>query len=85
MLSGLALIATRTRGQSEIFEKTPDIGYLYDEGDIDQLVHVMERISNDRNDLRTKKEGAFFAAKGVWNWASDEQRLLDRVDGAFSA
>jgi glycosyltransferase involved in cell wall biosynthesis len=84
LASGLPIIATRTKGQSDIFAKTPGIGYLYDPGDIPGLVHIMNLLITDPDRLLEKKRAAVRAAKDRWNWSVDADKLLRVVNAAFT-
>jgi len=84
LVAGLAIIATRTEGHSEVFKVTPDIGHQYDDGDVDSLVRIMTRLAREKKCLQDNKICALRAARDHWNWAIDERRLLERVEATCS-
>ena len=84
MLAGLAIVASRTRGQMEVLNAAPEIGFLYDSGDIHALAAILDRYAADRTLLVRSKAAALAAARDRWNWEQESKKLVDAVDCLFS-
>jgi glycosyltransferase involved in cell wall biosynthesis len=84
MLAGLAVIASRTRGQSEVLAATPGVGFLYQPGDIEALASIIERLANDRALLASTRQAALEAARSRWNWELESRALVAAVDAVLS-
>ena len=84
MLAGLAVVASRTRGQSDVFHATPNIGFLYDPGDIAGLAKILDRCAADRALLARAKAAALAAARERWNWERESRIVVDTVDRLFA-
>jgi glycosyltransferase involved in cell wall biosynthesis len=80
LLAGIAVIASRTRGQSELLAKCPDAGFLYDSGNIEQLALIIERLACEPELLARAKASALAAARDRWNWEQESQYLVASVD-----
>lgn len=83
-LAGLAVIATDTRGQREVFSDQEDAGFLYRPGDVSALTEIMGRLIGDAELLRRKKAAALTAARTRWNWESEQIKLVETVRAALS-
>ena len=79
MLAELAIVASRTRGQSDILTAAPDIGFLYDCGDIRTLAAILDRYAADRALLARTRYAALAAARERWNWERESKSLLSLV------
>ena len=84
MLAGLAIVASRTRGQSDVFKVTPEIGSLYDSGDSQGLATILDRYAADRTALAHAKTTALAAAHDRWNWEQESKVIVDAVDRLFA-
>lgn len=85
MLAGIAIIASRTRGQSDVLNASPGIGSLYDSGDVAALARLLDRFAADRDLLIRTKAGALAAARERWNWERESATVVDIVDRLFAA
>jgi glycosyltransferase involved in cell wall biosynthesis len=79
MLAGLAIVASRTRGQSDILNAAPEIGLLYDPGDIHTLAAILDRYAADRALLARTKTAALAGARERWNWERESELLVSLV------
>jgi glycosyltransferase involved in cell wall biosynthesis len=84
MLAGLAIVASRTRGQSDILNATPAIGRLYDCKDITGLAAILDCYAADRTLLARTKAAALAAARDRWNWERESEQVVSVVDRLFS-
>jgi glycosyltransferase involved in cell wall biosynthesis len=84
MLAGLAVIASRTRGQSEVLTAAPEAGFLYPSGDAGALAAIIERLAADKDLVARTRRAALEAARTRWNWELESRVLLQAVDSALS-
>jgi glycosyltransferase involved in cell wall biosynthesis len=84
MLAGLAIVASRTRGQSDVLNVTPEVGFLYKSGDIRALAVILDRYAADRALLARNKANALAAARDRWNWERESETIVDIVDRLFA-
>ena len=80
LLAGLTVVASRTRGQSEVLAKCSEAGFLYDSGNIEQLALIIERLARDPGLLAKAKASALAAARDRWNWEQESRTLAASVD-----
>jgi glycosyltransferase involved in cell wall biosynthesis len=80
MLAGLALIASRTRGQSELLDSDPCIGFLYNPGNSEELANIIGRLMSDWKLLVDAKRRSLEACRRRWNWEQESRALIDAVD-----
>ena len=80
MLAELAIVATRTRGQSDVLEAAPEVGILYDSGDYRALAAIFDRYAADRPLLMRTKAAALRAARDRWNWERESELLVSTVE-----
>jgi glycosyltransferase involved in cell wall biosynthesis len=66
--AGLAVIATRTRGQEEVMRATPAAGVLIRPADPADLANAMQALIDDRALLRSRQKCAVAAAETTWAW-----------------
>lgn len=84
MLAGLAIVASRTRGQSDVLNATPEVGAIYDSGDVHGLAAILDRYAADRTLLARTKAAALAAARERWNWERESRLVVGAVDRLFS-
>lgn len=80
ILAGLAVVASNTRGHSDVLANSSDVGFLYESGDPDQLANIIKRLSRDRELLAQTKARALAAAEKRWNWEHESRTLVAAVD-----
>jgi glycosyltransferase involved in cell wall biosynthesis len=84
MLAGLAIAATRTRGHVDVLNRAPEIGVLYDSGDIASLATILDRYATDRSLLTRTKAAALATVCEVWNWERESKTVVGAIDRLFS-
>jgi len=77
--AGLAVIATDTTGQREIFEKCPSIGQLIPSGNPEALAQALNSLLSDSEKLATAKAAALIAAQTNLSWENQSQQLVNLV------
>jgi len=82
LLAGLAVCATRTVGQKEIFDQVPTIGFMYNPGDIDVLVRGLRMWYEDRLALRQTQSHAWQFAREKFCWDIEQSKYLDVISKA---
>jgi glycosyltransferase involved in cell wall biosynthesis len=80
MLAGLAVIASRTSGQSSVLAISPEAGFMYESGNNNALATIINRLAGDRSLLERTKTCALQAAHDRWNWERESQVLIAAVD-----
>jgi glycosyltransferase involved in cell wall biosynthesis len=82
--AGLAVIATDTAGQREVFAKRPEIGILISGNDPKSLATAIESLLQDPNKLRAAKIAAIKAAQEEFCWEIQAQDILEAADQALA-
>ena len=82
--AGLAVLATPTAGQREVFAAVPGIGWLDNYGNRGAATARLDRICADREGLRRAQNAARTAAEKTFNWERESRRLLDLVRTALA-
>jgi glycosyltransferase involved in cell wall biosynthesis len=81
---GLAVIASKTKGQIEVMERCPDAGWIVPSDDAVALASVMQVCLDHPAALFEAKIAARGAAAGVWDWAPFAQGLMDHLTASIS-
>jgi glycosyltransferase involved in cell wall biosynthesis len=81
--AGLAVVATNTTGQKEIFEQFPSIGQLISSTDISGLARSLNHLCANPQALASSKAAALEAAKAL-SWEQQHTHLLQAADHALS-
>jgi glycosyltransferase involved in cell wall biosynthesis len=82
--AGLAVIATDTAGQREVFQQYPTIGHLVKCGDAIALATAIEDLVCNPTHLRAAKAAARHAAKARFCWELEHQNLQEAATVALS-
>jgi glycosyltransferase involved in cell wall biosynthesis len=82
--AGLAVIATDTRGQAEVMRASRGAGVLVEPGDSAALAGAMQRMLDDPAHRMACRLNAAHAGATTWDWAHQEQALLQALAGAFA-
>jgi len=77
--AGLAVIATDTTGQRDIFEKCPLIGQLIPSSNPVTLAQALNSLLSDSERLATAKAAALIAAQTNLSWENQSQQLVNLV------
>jgi glycosyltransferase involved in cell wall biosynthesis len=71
LLAGLAIAATDTVGQREVFEQIPAAGFLYPAGKAEILAEKLHRWVEDRGALLAAQQAAWEAARARFCWEKE--------------
>jgi glycosyltransferase involved in cell wall biosynthesis len=85
LASGLAVIATDTLGQREVFGRCPDIGLLVASGDPQALAGAIASLIRNREKLAKARSAALCAAQERFSWEGQAGALLHEAEKALSA
>ena len=83
LVSGLAVVASRTSGQQYVFQQAPGIGEMFEQGNIQAIALAIRRLATDKSRLELCKKAALNAAKNKFNWARESQKMTDVVRSIF--
>ncbi|OKH56229.1 glycosyl transferase family 1 [Calothrix sp. HK-06] len=85
MQAGLAIVATDTDGQREIWRQFPEIGELVSNKDnLENLANCLKSLLCDTNRLATAKKAALEATKEKFSWEHQAILLLQAVDSSLN-
>jgi glycosyltransferase involved in cell wall biosynthesis len=83
--AGLAVIATNTAGQREVFARGPGIGTLIPPEDPRALARAIEELLNDDRKLSAAKAAALKGAEEEFCWEKHQHNLLAAAEAALQA
>ena len=83
LLGGLAVVASRTSGQSEIAAATPTAVHLCDSSDAKALAVALNHLLSSTERLQAAKQAALEAARERFSWEHQTPRLLASVTAAL--
>lgn len=83
--AGLAVIATDTAGQREVFQQAPAIGHLVAAGDAQALAAAIDDLICNPARLQAAKAAARQAAQSRFSWELEEKTLLAATERALTA
>ncbi|MGB3203959.1 MAG: glycosyltransferase [Crinalium sp.] len=81
--AGLAVIATDTAGQKEIFDQFPDIGELIPSNNPQALAQAIDNLLSNPNKLTAAKSAALQATASRFCWEKQAQTLVEAVNFAI--
>jgi len=84
MRAGLAIIATDTKGQSEVFDSCPDAGIMVPAGNAVALAAAMQRLIDDPQLLASCQKASASAGASTWAWEAHQNLLVNAVSGVIS-
>lgn len=82
--SGLAVIATDTRGQREVMSECPDAGWIVPPSDVDALSVVLQSAVADSEGLTLRKLAARDVAEKQWAWEHFESVVVDAIGDSIA-
>jgi glycosyltransferase involved in cell wall biosynthesis len=82
--AGLAIIATETAGQKEIFQQCPEIGKLLPNNHPTTLAQAIENLLKNPDQLAITKAAALQAAQNKFCWEKQVNVLLKRAEQALA-
>lgn len=83
-LAGLAVVATRTLGQTWVLNECPEMGFLYSHGNIDELVRGLQRWLDHPEELKKAKEASRKYAEDRFCWEKEAPKFLEIVSNCFA-
>jgi len=75
LLSKNAIIFSNTKAQSEFLNQHPGIGFLYNQGDIQQIATYLRVYSNDISELKRQQNNSDQLGQ-LLNWENESAKLL---------
>jgi glycosyltransferase involved in cell wall biosynthesis len=82
--AGLAIAATKTRGQEWIMSQYPDMGFLYDSRDVAALRNGLQKWIDHPELIMKAKRAARQAAEERFCWEKESPRFLECVEKVLS-
>lgn len=83
-LAGLAVAATRTKGQQWVMGQAPEMGFTYASGDSAELARGLQRWLDNPSALEGARGAARRAAEKVFSWKRESHKLLAVLEGAMA-
>jgi len=83
--AGLAVIATRTRGQEEVMRLCPGAGTLIAPDDPVALAAAMQAMLDDADFLARCRRFSTEAGKSVWGWESHSTKLVNAIAAGMAS
>ncbi|HTZ20339.1 MAG TPA: glycosyltransferase [Opitutaceae bacterium] len=83
--AGLAVVASDTAGQGEVFARAPGIGELVALDDTAALARRLEALLNDPARLAAARQAARRAAEETYCWEKEAPGLIHAVEAALAA
>lgn len=80
MLAGLAIAATDTPGQREVYQAVPEAAALYPAGDANALAKILSRWQEHPEALRATQAAAWQAARERYCWDIESAALVARLN-----
>lgn len=80
LLSGLAIIATKTPAQEQFFSQHPDVGYTFDVKNSKSLVKLLEKLLSDLPLLNSCKRASYDLAKNKFNWELEAKGFTSFIE-----
>ncbi|MEJ8842226.1 hypothetical protein WG954_07515 [Lacibacter sp. H375] len=79
LLAGNAVIFSNTQAQSSLLATYPEIGSIYEQGDIDGLASVLENYVSDEALLQKQRLASLQLGKEKLNWDIESKFLIQHV------
>lgn len=76
MQAGLAIIASNTTAQHAFLKKNPEIGKLYEIGNIHSLSGILLHYSENINELDKSRQASLNLAQTSLNWETEQLKFL---------
>jgi glycosyltransferase involved in cell wall biosynthesis len=80
LVSGNAILFSATTAQEYFFNTHSNIGWIYNGGDIDRLVLILEQINRDQQELLFYKQNARKLAAQVYNWEIEQSKMMNHLN-----
>jgi glycosyltransferase involved in cell wall biosynthesis len=83
LLAGNAVVATATAGQSRLMQSIDDAGFVYEPGDVDALVRILEKWTENRTAVDNCRRNAWTYGEETYNWDTEKKKFLGVVDSVL--
>ena len=80
---GLAILATRTEGQAEVFAQEPDVGLLMENNDVAALTNALSMYLTDRKRLEAAQLASVRAAERTFCWEQQRSTIIRCAERAL--
>lgn len=84
MLAGNAIIATKTKGQQEIADRSGEAIKTYEAGDTNSLASLIKELYLDKKKLKKAKEASLRLGMSNYNWDIEKLKFLELIDSTLS-
>lgn len=83
--AGLAIVATNTVGQREIFSQYPKIGYLLTNNNPEEMAQALKDLLSNPENLAAAKKASLQAAQEKFSWEHQVKQILQLADFSLKA
>jgi glycosyltransferase involved in cell wall biosynthesis len=84
LLAGLAVLASNTAAQQHFISQYPDVGRLYQTGDVAALSEAINFYDHHRHYLLQMRRAAFRLSHEELNWETESRRFVQLVNQTLS-
>ena len=81
--AGLFMIATATTSQKAFLEQHPDVGLLYQPGNVPVLVEMLKLLENKRQKISVGQQASLALAHTEMNWETEKYLFLETINQAI--
>lgn len=85
MQAGLAIIATDTQGQKEIFHEFPNIGIMVQQNNSRELAQAITMLVTNPGKLALFKKNSLEACKTRYSWEKEEDIIRELINSTIKA
>lgn len=78
--AGLYIIATATTSQKAFLEQHPDVGFLYQPGNVPVLVEMLKILENSRSTIHAGQRASLTLAHMEMNWETEKYLFLETIN-----
>jgi hypothetical protein len=78
--AGLLIVATGTSAQKAFIEQCPDVGRIYQPGNVLALTDLLELLENNRMTIAAGQQAALTLAHTEMNWETEKYIFLETVN-----
>lgn len=78
--AGLCILASDTAAQKTFLDQSPSVGFLYPQSDAEALSELIKRSHNNMQLVKQCKYVSLSLAKETFNWESESEKLLEKID-----
>jgi glycosyltransferase involved in cell wall biosynthesis len=84
LLAGNAVLFSNTKAQARLLATYPGIGQMYEQGDVDQLTHLLQAYMENPQLLLKHRQESLRLGKEELNWEAESRILLQHVSNSLS-